>query len=217
MRSTRERILDAAERMFADHGYSATSVRSIIAKARVNVAAVHYHFRSKESLLEAVILRRAKPANEQRLALLDACERAAPGGHPPLREVIQAFLEPSIRVATDQTLGGEVFMRLLGRLHAEGDILPKILAMHFMPVLERFSRALRHALPDLPPEELYWRLHFAVGATTQALRGADSLEWLSGGLCHSSDPHQILERLVGFVSAGLGAPLTDRCTSGGLT
>ena len=202
--------------MFADQGYSATSVRSIIAKARVNVAAVHYHFRSKESLLEAVILRRAKPANEQRLALLDACERAA-GQQPPLREVIQAFLEPSIRVATDRALGGEVFMRLLGRLHAEGDILPRILAMHFMPVLERFSAALRHALPDLPAEELYWRLHFAVGATTQALRGADSLEWLSGGLCRSSDPHQILERLVGFVSAGLGAPPADRYTSGGLT
>src|SRR5258707_9120216 len=177
MRSTKERILDAAERMFADQGYSATSVRSIIAKARVNIAAVHYHFRSKESLLEAVILRRAKPANERRLALLDACERAG-GGQPPLREVIQAFLEPSIRVATDQSLGGEVFMRLLGRLHAEGDILPKILAMHFMPVLERFSAALRHALPDLPAEELYWRLHFAVGATTQALRGPDSLQRL---------------------------------------
>ncbi len=203
--------------MFADHGYSATSVRSIIAKARVNVAAVHYHFRSKESLLEAVILRRAQPANERRLALLDACERAAGDKYPPLREVVQAFLEPSIRVATDQAMGGEVFMRLLGRLHAEGDMLPKILARHFMPVLERFSVALRHALPDLPAEELYWRLHFAVGATTQALRGADSLEWLSGGLCRSSDPHQILDRLVGFVSVGLGAPLTDRCTSGGST
>jgi AcrR family transcriptional regulator len=92
--STQERILDTAERMFADEGYAATSVRKITAKAEVNLAAVHYHFRSKEALLEAVILRRAEPANRERLALLNACELEAGTGQPSLEGVLRAFLKP---------------------------------------------------------------------------------------------------------------------------
>lgn len=215
-RPTRERILDAAEHLFADAGYSATSVRQIISKARVNLAAVHYHFHSKEALLEAVILRRAVPANQERLALLDAYESAA--GHCPatVEEVITAFLEPTVRVARDPELGGTTFMRLVGRLQAEGDLLPRILAAHFLPVLERFSASLRRALPDLPAEELFWRVHFAVGATTQALRGAESLDLLSGGLCKAADQQAVLERLVRFISAGLKEPVSESCFSGGV-
>ncbi len=203
--STQERILDTAERMFADEGYAATSVRKITAKAEVNLAAVHYHFRSKEALLEAVILRRAEPANRERLALLNACELEAVGGRPSLEGVLRAFLKPSIRTAVDPSLGGAVFMRLVGRLHAEGNVLARVLASHFLPVLQRFEAALRRALPELPPEELYWRVHLAIGATTQALRGAES-----------ADPETSLDRLVRFVSAGLRAPLNGEGFEGGI-
>jgi AcrR family transcriptional regulator len=207
MRSTRERILDTAETMFADQGYAGTSVRRIIAKARVNLAAVHYHFRSKEALLEAVILRRAEPANQERLTLLDACERAAGEQGPSVEGVLAAFLKPGIRAASDPARGGALFPRLLGRLHAESDLLSGILAAHFLPVLQRFGSALRKAMPELPSEELFWRVHFAIGATAQALRGAEGLEKLSGGLCRASDPQETLDRLVTFLSAGLRAPV----------
>ena len=171
MNHTKERILDTAERLFSEQGYAATSLRGIIAEAEVNLAAVHYHFHSKEALLEAVILRRSVPANQERLVLLDRCEQAAGDNPPPLEQVIEAFVAPTFRMARNPASGGMVFMRLLGRLHAEGDVLSGILTSQFRDVLERFGAALRQALPDLPPGELFWRLNFAIGALGQALRG----------------------------------------------
>ena len=126
MNHTKERILDTAERLFAAQGYAATSLRGIIAEAGVNLAAVHYHFHSKEALLEAVILRRSVPANHERLALLDRFEKEAGGNPPPLEKVIEAFVAPTLQMSRDPQSGSMVFMKLLGRLHAEGDLLPGI-------------------------------------------------------------------------------------------
>jgi AcrR family transcriptional regulator len=204
---TKERILDTAERLFAAQGYAATSLRSIIAAAGVNLAAVHYHFHSKEALLEAVILRRSLPANQERLALLDQCEQAAGDHAPPLEQVIAAFVAPTFRMARDPASGGMTFMRLLGRLHAEGDLLPGILMSQFGNVMARFGVALRRALPDLPQEELFWRLNFAIGALAQTLRGGSKDLQAMSDLSVSFDSEMALERLVAFLSAGFRAPI----------
>lgn len=209
MNYTKERILDAAERLFSKQGYAATSLRSIIADAGVNLAAVHYHFHSKEALLEAVILRRSIPANQERLALLDKCEREAGGRPPALEKVIEAFLAPTFRMARDPASGGMVFMRLLGRIHAEGDMLSRIVLSHFGDALGRFAIAMRRALPDLPPGELYWRLNFAIGALGQALRGGSRDLGLITDLSVASDSEIALEQLVTFLSAGFRAPVAD--------
>jgi len=206
---TKERILDTAEQLFSKQGYAATSLRSIIASAGVNLAAVHYHFHSKEALLEAVILRRWLPANQERLAALDLCEAESGGHPPPLEKVIKAFVAPTFRMAGDPASGGMVFMQLLGRLHAEGDLLPHILKSQFGEVLERFGAALSRALPDLPLEELIWRLHFAMGALAQTLRGGSrDLEAISN-ISLSFNSEAALERLVAFLSAGFRAPVPD--------
>jgi len=205
--NTKERILDTAERLFAAQGYAATSLRSIIAEAGVNLAAVHYHFHSKEALLEAVILRRSLPANQARLALLDRFEKEAGGNPIPLEKVIEAFVAPTFRMSRDPESGGMVFMKLLGRLHAEGDLLPRILASQFGDVLQRFGSALRAALPDLPLEELFWRLNLAIGALAQTLRGGSkALETISD-LSFPFNSETALERLVAFLSAGFRAPV----------
>jgi len=205
--NTKERILDTAERLFAAQGYAATSLRSIIAEAGVNLAAVHYHFHSKEALLEAVILRRSVPANQARLALLDRFEKEAGGNPIPLEKVIEAFVAPTFRMSRDPESGGMVFMKLLGRLHAEGDLLPRILASQFGDVLQRFGSALRAALPDLPLEELFWRLNLAIGALAQTLRGGSkALETISD-LSFPFNSETALERLVAFLSAGFRAPV----------
>src|SRR5437867_8837328 len=115
---TKQRILDSAERLFADRGFAATSLRTIIADARVNLAAIHYHYRSKEALLDAVILRRLGPINRERLELLNACERAAVNGRPALEAVIEAFIAPAFRVGADPN-GGQIFVRLIGRILSE--------------------------------------------------------------------------------------------------
>ena len=207
MNNTKERILDTAERLFAAQGYAATSLRSIIAEAGVNLAAVHYHFHSKEALLEAVILRRSLPANQARLALLDRFEKEASGNPIPLEKVIEAFVAPTFRMSRDPESGGMVFMKLLGRLHAEGDLLPRILASQFGDVLQRFGSALRAALPDLPLEELFWRLNLAIGALAQTLRGGSkALETISD-LSFPFNSETALERLVAFLSAGFRAPV----------
>lgn len=207
MNLTKERILDTAERLFSEHGYAATSLRSIIAEAEVNLAAVHYHFHSKEALLEAVILRRSMPANQERMALLDQCEQEAGDNPPTLEKVIEAFVAPTFRMARNPAGGGMVFMRLLGRLHAEGDVLSRILISQFHDVLERFGTALRRALPDLPPEELFWRLNFAIGALGQALRGGSkNLEVISD--LPRASMEMALAELIAFLSAGFRAPLT---------
>jgi AcrR family transcriptional regulator len=204
---TKERILDTAERLFADHGYAATSLRSIIAEAGVNLAAVHYHFHSKEALLEAVILRRSAPANIERLALLDLFEQEA-GGHPvPLERVIEAFVAPTVQMSRDPKSGSMVFMRLLGRLHAEGELLPRIITSQFGDVLKRFGAALRAALPDLPPEELFWRLNLAIGALAQTLRGGSKDLETIAELSFSLDSEAAVERLVSFLCAGFRAPV----------
>jgi len=205
---TKERILDTAERLFAEQGYAATSLRSIIAGAGVNLAAVHYHFHSKEALLEAVILRRSEPANQERLNLLNQFQQAAGGAAVPLEKVIEAFVAPTFRMALDPASGGMVFMRLLGRLHAEGDLLSGLLISRFGDMLERFGAALRLALPDLPPEELFWRLNFAVGALAQTLRGGSKDLAAISDLPLSFDSEKALERLVAFLSAGFRAPFT---------
>ena len=207
MNDTKERILDTAERLFAQQGYAATSLRGIIAEAGVNLAAVHYHFHSKEALLEALILRRSVPANRERLALLDRFEKEAGGNPVSLERVIEAFLAPTLQMSRDPQSGGIVFMKLLGRLHAEGVLLPRILTSQFGDVLERFGAALRAALPDLPPEELSWRLNLAAGALAQTLRGGSKdLETISS-LPLSFDSRNVLERLVVFLSAGFRAPV----------
>jgi AcrR family transcriptional regulator len=204
---TKERILDTAERLFAERGYSATSLRSIIAAADVNLASVHYHFHSKEALLEAVFLRRALPANLERLQLLEYCEREAGDGPPDLTKVIEAFVMPAFLAAKDPARGGPLFRRLMGRLYAEGDVMPHMISKHFVPLLARFAAALARALPELPQEELYWRVHFAMGSIALALRGTGDWDVFQGTPLDSGDNDLMLQRLVNFLEAAFRAPV----------
>jgi AcrR family transcriptional regulator len=203
---TKEKILDTAERLFSEHGYAATSLRSIIAAAGVNLAAVHYHFRSKESLLGAVITRRIEPVNRQRLAMLEECERAAGDQPPELEKIIEAFLAPPVAMLRDNPAAGPVFAKLLGRMLAEGDLLPHILGGHMDVVFQRFAAALRRALPDLPEAELLWRIHFTLGVMAHTLRGSPELANLTGGRFNPCPNQAVLERMVAFLSAGFRSP-----------
>jgi AcrR family transcriptional regulator len=209
---TKERILDTAERLFAERGYSATSLRSIIAEADVNLASVHYHFHSKEALLEAVFLRRALPANQERLQLLERCEREAGNGPPDLAKVIEAFVVPAFLAAKDPARGGPLFRKLVGRLYAEGDLMPSMMK-HFAPLLTRFASALARALPDLPQEELYWRVHFAMGSVALALRGTGDWDVFEAPLQEPGDTELMLRRLVNFLDAAFRAPVLSMSAS----
>ena len=204
---TKQRILNSAERLFAEHGSEATSLRNIIADAKVNLAAIHYHFHSKEALLEAVIVRRLEPINQERLKLLDACERDANGGRPPLEKVLEAFFAPVVRVGADQA-GSKTFRRLVGRiLSDEKSVLPHTVKKYFGVVIDRFIKAFQNAAPDLPATELFWRMQFAAGLMAHTLLCGHDIEAFSGGLCDTADVEGTIRRMVSFAAAGFRAPV----------
>lgn len=214
---TQTAILDAAERLFAEHGFGDTSLRAVIAEAEVNLAAVHYHFGSKEALLEAALARRFQPLNAERLRLLDALEAAHPRGPLPLEPLLEAMVAPAIRMSGDPKRGGDVFMRLAGRLFSEpGKQVQAIFNSQFREVARRFTAALQRALPKLPPAELHWRIHFMIGAMAHTMCGVDRLRFFSGGLCDPSDKDGVIRRLITFMSAGLRAPLPGHASKAAL-
>jgi AcrR family transcriptional regulator len=196
---TKEKILDTAERLFGEQGYGATSLRHIIAEAGVNLASVHYHFGSKEELLDAVVARKIGPINRERLALLDAAEAAAAGRPVPIEKYLEAFLKPAVmRAGNDPE-----FCKLMGRLHGEG-LMPRLAAKNFQDVAVRFLGGMRRALPDLPGGEASWRIHFMVGAMAQTLKGPPEYPGLPPAA--PPDPEALLRVIVTFLSAGFRAP-----------
>ncbi len=203
---TKEQILDVAERMFADNGVHAVSLRTIIADAGVNLAAVHYHFGSKDALVEAVFERRVGPVNEARLAWLDKLE-AECDGPPPVEEVLRALVTPAIQLAMDPERG-QTFMKICGRFYTEaGEHLQPIFDRLFSKVIERFVGAFQRACPELPETELLWRIHFAVGVMAHTLLDSEKLRRISGGACDTSDVEATTERMVQFAAAGMQTPL----------
>jgi AcrR family transcriptional regulator len=198
MIDTKQKILDTAERLFGEQGFDAISLRHIIAEAGVNLAAIHYHFGSKEDLLLEVVMRKVQPVNERRLALLDRAEAEAAPGVAPLEKVLEAFLLPAILMAGKS----REFMKLMGRLHAEGHATP-IFRKHFEPLISRFRAAFRNALPDLPEEELGWRSHFMIGAMAHMLTGPPEMRPATSG----EDPYLVAGYLIAFLSGGLRAPV----------
>lgn len=189
---TKARILDTAEKLFGLNGFEATSLRDITAEAQVNLAAVNYHFQSKDSLIDAVIARRIEPVNRKRIEMLEAA-----GPNPSVEEILRAFLAPVL----DQDLGSVV--PLLGRMLSDPtQFVERVFRKYLAPISQRFQEALHVALPELPPAELLWKTHFTVGVMTHVMALSPVLPMLSGGLCDIADRQALIERAVGFAAAG---------------
>lgn len=210
VRETRDRILDAAEKLFAEHGLEVTTLRMITHAAKANLAAVNYHFGGKDALIHEVFKRRLAWLNEQRLRNLDLLEAEARGS--PLRpnQIIQAFFGPPLSMADDNSRGGRRFMRLLARTYTEpSEFVRNFMAQNDAAVLERFRTALFRALPHVAPDEIAWRLHFMLGALAFALSGVDTLRLVTGFENIQDSPEALEPRLMSFLLGGLRAPLPD--------
>jgi AcrR family transcriptional regulator len=205
---TRTRILDAAEELFMQHGFEATSMRLLTAKAGVNLAAVNYHFGSKHALVEAVFRRRLDPLNQERLLALEKLEAEA---HPASEDIIRAFIAPTLKLVEDAKGGGRNFIRLLGRTYTEpAKTVRQLIGQMYAPVMDRYKSALERALPQMPREELVWRMHFMFGTLAYTLAATDTVQLIAG--CKPEDRYdaQLLEeRLTAFLHAGLNAPLKN--------
>ncbi len=214
--ATKERVLDAAEALFMEHGFEATSLRAITAEAGVNLAAVNYHFGSKEELFQAVLTRRLDPMNRERLELLTAYERASAPKPVPCERILAALFIPALALARDRSRGGENFLRLLGRAYADpAPFIRSFLSGEYAVMIARFKAAFGRALPWLPKKELSWRLHFIMGALSYTLAATDALKLIAELTPRSrNDDEALLARLAPFLLAGLTSPVATLDGSG---
>lgn len=204
---TRERLIAAAEALFIGQGFRSTSLREITARAKVNLAAVNYHFGSKDELVREVLRRRLGPLNAARVQYLDQLEAESPGSLP-VERILEALLVPALLITRSPLEQGATVLRLLGRAFSEpGDYMKDFLPDQYREAARRFQAALARALPHLPETELIWRMHFTFGAIAYVMAGDDALKLVAR--CEADgadDPKAIVRRLVPFLAAGFRAP-----------
>ncbi len=200
---SKRRLLDAAEALFAEKGFEAVSVRDITQRAEANVAAVNYHFGSREELVTLVMMRYIKPVNEERLARLEAVERSWGVKSVPLEEVIDAFVRPLVSQVKRSEHSERLFCRLLGRIFGQLDeMMPPVVEEDCRPVFNRFMRAFSNALPSLTAEDLIWRLHFVGGGMIHMLTHQETLHRISGGASGMPPVETTVSRFIRFAAAG---------------
>ncbi len=213
---TRERLLNAAEQLFAEHGISGTTLRALTRAAGVNLAAVHYHFGGKEGLLDAVVERRATAMNRERLRELDELERSAERvaggasnpGAPQVEDILRAFFLSGLRAfESEEPETIELLTRLSARITCEPpEAIEALVRKHFGTVMRRFVEALQSALPGLRKEVVDDRFRFVIGTLSHVFSGTFDLDVIPGhGVCETSDEER-LHHLVIFLAAGLRAP-----------
>jgi AcrR family transcriptional regulator len=200
--STKERILTAAEALFAQRGFDGASLRQLTAAAGVNLAAVNYHFGSKDNLVEEVFRRRLDQLNARRLAAL---EQVAGLPKTTVEDILAAFIRPALDLSHDG-VGGGLFMRVLARAFAEhDDSLRKFLSENYGHVIRQFTLEFARLLPDLSKEELYWRIDLVTGALTHAMSGFGIIQRKSD-VSESVHREQTAAHLIRFAAAGLCHP-----------
>ena len=207
---TKERILDAAEQLFCDLGIDATSLRQITSAAEVNLAAVNYHFQSKDELVRAVYCRRLQPVNEERVAMLTALQ-AQYGAEPvPLDLLLDAFYAPVVNTAARLAGTGVKIAKLMGRMSSDPHpVVDRILTEDVAPVVARFNQAFGQAMPHLKKKELFWRIYLSFGVLAHALASAHKITLISGGVCQGHDMQEVLTQIKAFAMAGLSAPTKE--------
>ena len=200
--NTKDRILNAAEGLFALQGFSGTSLREVTSRADVNIAAVNYHFGSKENLINEVFRRRMDEMSAARIRLLKQAVAESPKQIEP---ILRAFVIPALAVSQDRG-GGVAFIRVIARAYAEkNDGLRAFLSSRYGHVQRDFARELAVCLPALSKEQLYWRLDFLAGALTYAMADFGAIK-KPGGVSEAEHRQRAADELIAFAKAGLQAP-----------
>lgn len=202
---TRERLIGAAEQLFSEKGLSGASLRDITAAAGTNLAAINYHFGSKDGLLRAVLDHRVAPINQRRLEQLDALE--AQRTPPTLEAVLRAFIGPALDPDLTPT---PHFVRFMARLHSSSDRAAQdFLRDVFGPMALRFMSKLRELLPDVSPETMHLRMQFVIGAMIHSVLSTQAAQCTNLDLPIGRVPEgdlsgsALLDEIVAFCAAGL--------------
>jgi AcrR family transcriptional regulator len=210
---TVERILDAAEQLFAEKGFAETSLRQITGQAGVNLAAVNYHFGSKKALIQAVFARFLGPFCQALELELDRRQQVGDGAPPILEELLQLLVDRAL--AVKPRLGNDltIFMRLLGLAFSQGEgQLRTYLDGMYGKVYRRYMLLVQQAAPRIPPLELFWRMQFMLGAVVFSMSGIKALRsMVEADFGVPASNEQVLHLMLPFMAAGMRADsvLTD--------
>lgn len=206
----RERILDAAEALFAEHGYDGVTLRQIARRARVDVALASYHFGKKLDLFQAVFERRAASLNESRLQALRACQSAAGKRGPSVEQIIEAFLRPLELAQETGDDGWRHYLALIAYINNSPYWGPRMMSQLFDELVHEFIDALRKALPKAKDEDIFWCYHNLSGALTLTLANTGRIDKLSKGKCRSEDFQAAYDHMIPFTAAGFRKVCTGR-------
>ena len=205
---TKTKILDTAEKLFAEKGFDAVSLRNIVETAKVNLAAVHYHFGSKQALLHKVVSRRFRPINKERLAMLANAKSKAGKNKLKLEAVLESLFLPIFR-AQASPKAGKSFKRLIGRVVFDRNSeLQKFMLSELAEVFIQFSKAFDEVLPDLEKTEMDWRSHFMAGSMAHTLCNADLLGNFTQTNADDSEFETTIQRLIDFTAGGFRAKVS---------
>lgn len=203
---TKNRILDAAEVLFAERGFADTSLRLITSEADVNLASVNYHFGSKKELIQAVLDRYLSlfmPDLDARLRVLMEQEQLT------LLQLFESFVEPLMKLSAVRANGPAIFMQLLGRGYIDSQShLRRFITAHYGPILQRITQAISKANPALSPADLFWRLHFTLGTVVFTMASADALRDIAlADFGQQLDVEGLVRNVIPYLASGVGAPV----------
>ena len=207
--STKNKILDAAEHLFADKGFNGTSLREITSLAEVNLAAVNYHFGSKKELIKAVMSRYMNELSPKlEIALIALCQQEE---KPTLNEVFSAFIAPLLSLNVFKENGTSNFLQLLGRGYTDSQgFLRWFLTTQYPAVISNFVAAVQKAYPELTPEDIFWRLHFTMGTIVFTMSSTDALiDIAESDFEKTMDIAGVIRKVIPFVAAGVAAPIGE--------
>ncbi|ASJ96719.1 MULTISPECIES: TetR/AcrR family transcriptional regulator [Shewanella] len=204
---TKTRILDAAEKLFAERGFSETSLRLITSKAEVNLASVNYHFGSKKELIRAVLARyldRFMPDASKELVQLKQDRE------PSLNEIFSSLVKPLLELNKFKSDGTRTFLQLLGRGYIESQgHLRWFITTHYGEHLSEFVKAVAESAPHIPPAEMFWRLHFTLGTVVFTMASADALtEIAEADFNEHNDIEAVIRKVIPYLAAGVAVPVT---------
>jgi AcrR family transcriptional regulator len=195
-----EQILDAAEYLFSKHGLHGVTLRDVAQRVGIHTTLLHYYFKDKRDVFEAVFARRAGVTSDRRIAALDRYQAEA-GDSPTVEGALHAFLDTDLDLYFE---GGELWMNYAS-LCARVSNTPEgaaLLDVHFDPVVLKLVSILKRALPDYADEDIFWGYHFVTGALMNTLARTGRIDRLSGGVCRSDDFPAVKKRIAKFMAAG---------------
>lgn len=199
---TKEQILNTAERLFAENGFAGTSLRGVVREAKVNIAAIHYHFGSKEELFIAVVQRVAKPIIQYQLQQLAEYENQT--SSPSVESILEAFFKPPLQIIPQMGEQGMIRAQFLGRCRMEPFPIQELARLEFNPSYQRFVDILQRALPNQTRSELLWKLDLAIAVLIRVLTQIGQPDALIQENS-SEEVETAIERLVNFVAQGMKA------------